>query len=71
MIDYLNDTLLILISRAEEHLSGRRTELEIGILQGYYESISILLNQACSFQLYEDLRPEIQEYKLENLIQPF
>jgi len=67
IVNYLNDTILILIENAQEIDIDK--DFDKGIRFGYYSSISLLLNQADAFMIRDKLKKEIQDFVPENLLQ--
>lgn len=68
MNEYLTDVLNQLIEDASRLKQDARSELEIGILTGYYQVISKLLNQAEAFGLADDLPVHLSGYDPEDLL---
>ncbi|WP_316634677.1 hypothetical protein [uncultured Flavobacterium sp.] len=65
-IFYLNDSIKELIRLAQETKKGDL--FNDGILFGYYSSISLLLNQAESFNISNQLDGEIKNFNPETLL---
>ena len=66
--DYLTDVLNQLIDDASRLKQDAKSDLEIGILTGYYQVISKLLNQAEAFGLADDLPDHLSGYNPEDLL---
>ena len=65
-IYYLNDNIKELISMAQK--IDKTNEDEFNQLFGYYHSISLLLNNAESFNILDSLNKEIQDFVPEKLL---
>ncbi|HAT67870.1 MAG TPA: hypothetical protein DCS66_25265 [Flavobacteriaceae bacterium] len=66
-IYFLNDSIKQLIELAKA-IDPQGDSFKIGIVQGYYESIARLLNQAEGFGILEQLDDEIQNFEVESLL---
>lgn len=62
MENYLSDVLYQLIENASQHKREANTEFKMGVLQGYHEAISRLLNEAEAFDITEQLPKNLQDY---------
>ena len=66
---YLNDMIRNLIESANEiKLKPQLTEFEEGILAGYVNSISHLLNQTIAFNIKDDLDLDLQNFEPTSLL---
>lgn len=65
---YLEDTLNQLIDKAIEIREGPNSEFNRGILFGYYETISKLLNQAEAFGISHQLPEKVRDFNPEDLL---
>ena len=65
---FLNDTLKTLISRALELDTENGDDFHKGILFGYYEAISHLLNQAEVFEISKTLDSYLQHFEAEGIL---
>jgi len=68
--NYINDSLILLIERANEAKQKNKSDFENGVLMGYYHAITLLLNQASAFRIDSDLRPEVKDFDPDVLIAP-
>jgi len=66
LVNYLNDTILILIKNAREFDEDK--DLDRGVKFGYYSSICLLLSQANAFLVLDKLKKEIQEFVPKSLL---
>jgi hypothetical protein len=67
MENYLSDVLYQLIESASLVKQEANTDFKMGVLQGYYEAISRLLNEAEAFDITEQLPKNLQDYCPEDL----
>ena len=65
-INYLNDTIKLLIKEAKQ--TENDNEFNSGIRLGYYHAISRILSQSIAFGFFEELDYEIREFNLESLL---
>jgi len=69
MENFIEEILTQLIDEANEIKPSVSDDLRIGKLFGYYECISIILNQAEAFGAIEKLPKSLQEFKPESLLE--
>lgn len=62
----MNDSIKQLIELAK-YLTDEN-DFDKGVRIGFYQTISLLLNQSVAFGIYEKLDKEIKEFNIESLI---
>ena len=68
MENIIEEILTQLIEESLELRASARNDFENGILFGYYETISKILNQAEAFNMLEKLPTNLQGFSPENLL---
>lgn len=68
MKNYLEDLLTQLIEEALEIKTNATADFEKGVLFGYYESISKILNLAEAFGIADELSDKLRKFKPEDLL---
>lgn len=68
MENLLEEILTLLIDEANNLKVNASNDFEIGKLFGHYESISIILDQAQSFGIFDKLPNSLQEFNPESLL---